>query len=79
MFKDRLQQAHHALQSNLDTLLAILKEFESRQEDSIGMSIPNAEFRRFQSAVDETIRELCFIQNQIQLIGQRLDQATETV
>jgi septation ring formation regulator EzrA len=80
MFRDRVQQALHALESNRVTLHTVLREFEARQQGGVGsMTIPIAEFHSFQDTVHETIRELGFLQSQIRLIGQRLDQATETV
>lgn len=75
--KDRLQHATHVLQNNVETLRAALDESGRRRvqlEDQ-----EDAEYQAFQQGMQDTIRELHFIQNQIQLIAQRLDQTCASV
>lgn len=78
-YKDILQLAAHALRSNREIISIMIREFQCRQKQFSKIRIPAADFERFRGSVDETIRELSFAINHVQLISQRLDQATETV
>lgn len=75
--KDRLQHASHVLQNNIETLRAALDEYRRRKAQL--QDHGDTEYQAFQQGVQDTMRELHFIQNQIQLIAQRLDQTCASV
>ena len=77
VIKDRLQHAAHVLQNNTETLRAALDEYRRRKAQ---LQDPgDTEYQAFQQGVQDTMRELHFIGNQIQLIAQRLDQTCASV
>ncbi|CAK4033313.1 hypothetical protein PFICI_04320 [Lecanosticta acicola] len=77
VFKDRLQHASHVLENNRQTLRAALDESRRRQKQL--QDPAESEYETFHRGVEDTMRELQFLQNQVHLITQRLDQTATSV
>lgn len=76
-YRERLQQASHVLQNNRETLWALLEESGRRKEQDVGSH--EAEYHVFQRGIEDVLRELTFVQNQVQLIGQKLEKTAASV